>query len=151
MRIQTALTRLVGIGGADQVSYPAYAEAPILEHALGEPFSTQWVDDGFAMAGVTRNDMDVVQLYDGFASWIVMQWEMLGFCEPGEGGRQAGGRGVGAGFDHHRCQRDRRRRIVGLLGVSDGAGERRDDGEREGTTREGRDVLHCRGGHRGLR
>ncbi len=74
------------LGGADQLSYPAYAEAPLLDHALGEPFSTQWVDDGFAMAGVTRDDIDVVQLYDGFASWVVMQWELLGFCKPGEGG-----------------------------------------------------------------
>ena len=74
------------LGGADQISYPAYAEPPLLVHALGEPFSTRWVDDGFAMAGVGRDDVDVVQLYDGFASWIVMQWELLGFCEPGEGG-----------------------------------------------------------------
>ena len=31
------------------------------------------VDEGFAMAGVTHQDIDVVSLYDGFASWIVMQ------------------------------------------------------------------------------
>ncbi|NRA07220.1 MAG: thiolase family protein [Myxococcales bacterium] len=74
------------LGGADQLSYPAYAEPPLLEHALGEPFSTRWVDDGFAMAGLTRDDVDVVELYDGFASWIVMQWELLGFCARGEGG-----------------------------------------------------------------
>jgi len=74
------------LGGADQLCYPAYAEPPLLEHHLGTPFSTRWVDDGFAMAGVTRDDVDVVQLYDGFASWVVMQWELLGFCERGEGG-----------------------------------------------------------------
>ena len=44
------------------------------------------MDRGFDMAGVTRDDVDVVELYDGFASWIVMQWEILGFCGPGEGG-----------------------------------------------------------------
>jgi acetyl-CoA acetyltransferase len=74
------------LGGADQLSYPAYAEPPLLTHPLGGPFSTEWVDHGFGMAGVGRDDVDVVQLYDGFASWIVMQWEMLGFCQPGEGG-----------------------------------------------------------------
>lgn len=74
------------LGGADQLCYPAYAEPPLLESALGGPYSRQWVDDGFAMAGVSRGDIDVVELYDGFASWVIMQWEMLGFCAPGEGG-----------------------------------------------------------------
>ena len=44
------------------------------------------MDAGFARAGVSREDVDVVELYDGFASWAVMQWELLGFCKPGEGG-----------------------------------------------------------------
>ena len=39
-----------------------------------------------AVAGIPRllnvgpADIDVVQLYDGFASWIVLQWELMGFC-----------------------------------------------------------------------
>jgi acetyl-CoA acetyltransferase len=74
------------LGGADQLCYPAYAEPPLLEWALGGEYSRQWVHDGFAMAGVSREDVDVVELYDGFASWVIMQWEMLGFCAPGEGG-----------------------------------------------------------------
>jgi acetyl-CoA acetyltransferase len=74
------------LGGADQLCYPAYAEPPLLESALGGPYSRRWVDDGFAMAGVSREDVDVVELYDGFASWVIMQWEMLGFCGPREGG-----------------------------------------------------------------
>lgn len=74
------------LGGADQTVYPAYAEAPLLERPLGGSFSRQWVSDAFSQAGVTHDDIDVVQLYDGFASWTVMQWEMLGFCEVGEGG-----------------------------------------------------------------
>jgi acetyl-CoA acetyltransferase len=74
------------LGGADQFSYPAYASPPVLEPKRGKEFSTQWVRDGFAMAGVTHDDIDVVSLYDGFASWIVMQWEILGFCGRGEGG-----------------------------------------------------------------
>jgi acetyl-CoA acetyltransferase len=74
------------LGGADQFSYPAYASPPVLEPKAGKEFSLDWVRDGFAMSGVTRDDVDVVSLYDGFASWIVMQWEMLGFCGRGEGG-----------------------------------------------------------------
>ena len=74
------------LGGADQLCYPAYAEPPILEHSLGGEFSRRWVEEGFAMAGVTHDDIDVVSLYDGFASWIIMQWELFGFCGRGEGG-----------------------------------------------------------------
>ncbi len=74
------------LGGADQFSYPAYAAPPLLGPSGGGAWSRQWVTDGFAMAGVTHDDLDVVELYDGFASWIVMQWEMLGFCGPGDGG-----------------------------------------------------------------
>jgi acetyl-CoA acetyltransferase len=79
-------TPVVVLGGGDQLCYPAYVEPPLLEHELGGPFPTDWVDRGFAMAGVARDDVDVVELYDGFASWVVMQWEMLGFCPRGEGG-----------------------------------------------------------------
>jgi len=82
--LKTSAVRV--LGGADQLCYPAYAEVPVLEHHLGGAFSKQWVEDGFAMSGVTRDDVDVVSLYDGFASWIIMQWEMLGFCGVGEGG-----------------------------------------------------------------
>jgi len=74
------------LGGADQLSYPAYAEAPVLERHVGGDFSTDWVDKGFARAGVTRNDVDFVELYDGFAIWMLTQWEMLGFCKAGEAG-----------------------------------------------------------------
>ena len=58
----------------------------MLERADGTAFSTRWVRDGFGMAGVVHDDFDVVELYDGFANWVIMQWEWLGFCAPGEGG-----------------------------------------------------------------
>ncbi len=74
------------LGGADQLSYPAYQEVPLLEHHLGHPFPTDWVDKGFARAGVTRADLDFLELYDGFSIWILTQLEMLGLCGPGEGG-----------------------------------------------------------------
>jgi len=77
---------VVVLGGADQAVYPAYAEAPLLEHPAGGPFPTRWVDDAFGRSEVSRDDVDVVQLYDSFAPWVLMQWELLGYCLPGEGG-----------------------------------------------------------------
>jgi acetyl-CoA acetyltransferase len=74
------------LGGADQVCYPAYAEAPLLRQPSGESFPADWVAAGFANAGVERSDVDVVELYDAFAPWVVLQWELLGFCAEGEGG-----------------------------------------------------------------
>jgi acetyl-CoA acetyltransferase len=74
------------LGGGDQVAFPAYAEVPLLTRHSGAPWPTSWVDAAFARAGLVRADVDVAELYDGFASWVVTQWEMLGFCDPGEGG-----------------------------------------------------------------
>jgi acetyl-CoA acetyltransferase len=74
------------LGGADQHSYAPYVDPPVLERQDGTAFSTRWARDGMAMAGVVHDDFDVVELYDGFANWILMQWEWLGFCGPGEGG-----------------------------------------------------------------
>lgn len=78
--------RIDVLGGADQVCYPAYAEAPLLRQQSGEAFPSEWVDAGFTNAGVTRHDVDVAQLYDGFAPWVLLQWELLGYCDVGESG-----------------------------------------------------------------
>lgn len=40
----------------------------------------------FEMAGVTHDDIDVVQLYDSFTITVLLTLESLGFCKPGEGG-----------------------------------------------------------------
>ncbi|ARU03930.1 thiolase [Comamonas serinivorans] len=59
------------------------------------PFNTgDWLDTGvaptaeaaFAMAGVTREDIDVVQIYDHFTIGVIQSLEELGFCKRGEGG-----------------------------------------------------------------
>jgi acetyl-CoA C-acetyltransferase len=59
------------------------------------PFNTEdWLDTGvaptaeaaFAMAGVTREDIDVVQIYDHFTIGVIQSLEELGFCQRGEGG-----------------------------------------------------------------
>ncbi|EON20257.1 Acetyl-CoA acetyltransferase [Cupriavidus sp. GA3-3] len=59
------------------------------------PFSTaDWLDtrvaetadEAFGMAGVTREDIDVVQIYDHFTIGVIQSLEELGFCKRGEGG-----------------------------------------------------------------
>ena len=41
----------------------------------------------FAMAGVTADDLDLAQIYDGFSISALVQTEQLGLCDEGEGGR----------------------------------------------------------------
>lgn len=59
------------------------------------PFNTgDWLDTqvaqtaqaAFDMAGVTRDDIDVVQIYDHFTIGVLQSLEELGFCRRGEGG-----------------------------------------------------------------
>jgi len=59
------------------------------------PFSTSdWLDTRVAetasealnMAGVSREDIDVVQIYDHFTIGVIQSLEELGFCGRGEGG-----------------------------------------------------------------
>lgn len=41
----------------------------------------------FAMAGLGVADLDLAQIYDGFSIVAILQAEMLGLCEPGQGQR----------------------------------------------------------------
>jgi acetyl-CoA acetyltransferase len=42
--------------------------------------------DAFAMAGITHDDVDLLEVYDNFTSSVILQIEDLGFCERGDGG-----------------------------------------------------------------
>jgi acetyl-CoA C-acetyltransferase len=59
------------------------------------PFNTvDWLDTSVAptaqsaleMAGITREDIDVVQIYDHFTIGVIQALEEIGFCKRGEGG-----------------------------------------------------------------
>ncbi|MEL7155368.1 MAG: acetyl-CoA acetyltransferase [Actinomycetota bacterium] len=54
-------------------------------------------EKAFAMAGVTREDMDLAMIYDSFTITVLATLENLGFCKPGEGGDFVGGGRIGLG------------------------------------------------------
>ncbi len=80
----------------DLRSKPVYVLGAAETHAHHyTPFNTDdWLDTGVAatadealrMAGVTRGDIDVVQIYDHFTIGVIQSLEELGFCPRGEGG-----------------------------------------------------------------
>lgn len=52
----------------------------------------------YAMAGIGPSDLDLAQVYDGFSISALVQTEMLGICERGEGARfYAAGHGMPGG------------------------------------------------------
>lgn len=93
-------------GGAFILTSSARAQAlkrpPVYVLGIAESFShhytpfntADWLDtnvaatanDALAMAGVTREEIDVVQIYDHFTIGVIQSLEELGFCKRGEGG-----------------------------------------------------------------
>jgi acetyl-CoA acetyltransferase len=55
------------------------------------------VDDALAMAGVTRDDLDVVELYDPFTIVTLCLLEEYGLCEPGGAGEFVRGGAIAPG------------------------------------------------------
>ena len=80
----------------DLKSKPVYVQGIAETYAHHyTPFNTaDWLDTNvagtaqraFDMAGVQREDIDVVQIYDHFTIGVLQSLEELGFCQRGEGG-----------------------------------------------------------------
>ena len=51
------------------------------------------------MAGITHDEIDVVQVYDSFTITVLLTLEALGFCKPGEGGAFVSGQRTAPGGD----------------------------------------------------
>jgi acetyl-CoA acetyltransferase len=91
------------VSGAEQARdlarRPIYVRGMGQGHPGGDPTETLTSgavlakETAFAMAGVTLDDVDVVELYDCYTFTVLVCLEDYGFCEKGEGGPfVAGGR-----------------------------------------------------------
>ena len=54
-------------------------------------------EKAFAMAGLSRSDVDFCTIYDSFTITVLVTLECLGFCKPGEGGGFVEGGRIGLG------------------------------------------------------
>ncbi|OBF24872.1 acetyl-CoA acetyltransferase [Mycobacterium sp. ACS4331] len=81
------------LGAASAASHAMISQMPdltVTPGAISGPAA-------FAAAGVTPDDVDVVQLYDSFTITVLLALEDLGFCKKGEGGPFVGGGALAPG------------------------------------------------------
>ena len=71
----------LGAGGAH--SHRSIAQM----HELTTTVAVESGQRAYAMAGLSKNDVDLVMLYDAFTITTLLFLEDLGFCPKGEGGR----------------------------------------------------------------
>jgi acetyl-CoA acetyltransferase len=69
------------VAAAQRHSFPAYVEPPI---PAGVTDEAGYFSDALARAGLSHDDIDVLELYDNFASEVVIDFERYGFCRRGE-------------------------------------------------------------------
>lgn len=87
-RRRRGLRRCVRIRAQAMVSdRPATLDAADIIYTVGYDMSQGAADAAYAMAGLGPEDVDVVELHDGFASNELITYEALGLAAPGEGER----------------------------------------------------------------
>ncbi|WP_151447054.1 acetyl-CoA acetyltransferase [Lacisediminimonas profundi] len=72
---------VMGIAETFSHHYTPFNTADLLDTGVAST-----ADEALQMAGVTREDIDVVQIYDHFTIGVIQSLEELGFCKRGEGG-----------------------------------------------------------------
>jgi acetyl-CoA acetyltransferase len=79
-------------GGVQNPPYASYYDAPVLDSM---PDEGAFVRSRMAAAGITHDDISLLQIYDHFAIGVLMELEMYGFCKPGEAADFVSSRGLG--------------------------------------------------------
>jgi acetyl-CoA acetyltransferase len=80
------------LAGGNQQPYPAYYEVPALDAVEDEG---RFVSEAFARAGISRDDVDFLELYDHFAIGVLLELELYGFCGAGEAADFVANGGIG--------------------------------------------------------
>lgn len=78
----------VRVAGAGFASIPITGDSIFTQdpNLLTTPSARAATDQALAMAGVERNDIDFLEIYDCFTISVLMQLEDMGFCKKGEAG-----------------------------------------------------------------
>ena len=76
-----AKTPVALLGGSEALAHQEIGSPDLLTVA-----GRQSGERAFAMAGVSRGDIDLCTIYDSFTITVLATLENLGFCPPGEGG-----------------------------------------------------------------
>lgn len=91
-KVDTASQPIYVLGSGADFHGPSYQPPPAFDLAgrrggdVNGVVGRRAADCAFAHAGLRRDDVDVLELYDPFSFEIIRQLEAFGFCEDGEGG-----------------------------------------------------------------